>query len=172
MSTRSDNAGEAKPLFPFISEHQFTSTLATWPVLLTASPARAVCQETPQEHQTAQEMPRLQNSFMFSEMRTELMSFEEDAVHKSCRGHSPQPTCPNQPQSSTGSVPAESLCPEQWHKPTKLEWWSQVELPFGFLAIPPHPGINQKPTARPVKEQFFFLRTVIFMSIIYIFLIE
>lgn len=33
----------------------------TWPSLLTAPSAGALCQETPQEHQTAGEMPKLKH---------------------------------------------------------------------------------------------------------------
>lgn len=80
MSTRSDNAGEAKPLLPLIFVPQFRATFAVWPFLLTASSAGNPWQERPEEHKT--EVPKLDDSFTFLETKMEeMMQFMEDAVH-------------------------------------------------------------------------------------------
>lgn len=85
---------------------------------------------------------RAPNTLLFSEMKMEMMSFEEDAVHKSWRGHSPWSTYTSQPRALHWFCPSkESLSKimiqshKIWMPLPDSEWWSQVELPFGFLAI-------------------------------------
>lgn len=74
MSTRSDSAGEAKPLTPSMSATSLQSHICyiTLPCLLIAFSARDLQQETPREHKTA-EIPKLDGSFMYLETKEEEM---------------------------------------------------------------------------------------------------
>lgn len=104
MSARSDSAGEARPLLPLICVHQ--TTLGTAP---SVDPRADTTFTLHQLQLWARSHPRstkhringIQNIFVFSEVKMEMMAFEEDAGEGT---HLDPPTPTNQ-----SSVPAESL---------------------------------------------------------------
>lgn len=161
MSTRSNNIGEAKPLLPLISVPLYGAMFAIWPFLLAALMARNPQQETPPEHKTAGETPKLDDSFTYFHRKMKrMMQFMRMlcATQKGLkgnyskarfmRGRSLWPTYNKQRRALplqllvwSKTVPGNLM---QWQKPTKpnraVAWFSVVtsdmpSLPANLLTL-------------------------------------